>query len=347
VHGIISGIAALIVGMLAVTADAAGTDAIELRICLDTAPNHLRNLAVRSFADRLEAALPGRFHVRIFDSGQLYNDRDAAKALIWGDMEMALPSILQLARFEPAANVTSLPMFYGLPPDVLGDVLDNNVGPLLAARIEARLPVVVLAPSLDLGYIHLFSTRKPLRSISDVGGLKVRVAGGAANLKRLRAQGANPVVIPWSDTPLSLSQGNIDAISSTYETLQSASLWDAGINFGYEERGMFIQYVPLVRRSFWESLDPATQSILVETWRSAMASARAFAVERQDKARAAAIEHGVTLTTPDWRAIDAERTRLMRLQEHMVLELRVPPDVVTAVDTAISEALARRDHDAQ
>lgn len=334
-------IAALVVGALAGTAIGADNGAQELRISLDTGPNHLRNLAVHQFAERLEAALPDRFHIRIFDSGQLYNDRDVTKALIWGDMELALPTVVQLARFEPAANVTSLPMFYGLPPGVLGPVLNESVGPALATRIEARLPVVVLSPNLDLGYVHVFSTRRPLGSVKDLVGLKIRVPGGAANLKRLQAQSANPVIIPWADTPLALSQGNIDAIASSFETMQSASLWDGGINHGLEERGMFIQYVPLVRRSFWESLDPATRTIFVQTWREAMANANGFSAERQDKARAKALEHGVTLTRPDRQAIERERARLRPLQDGMVRELHVPQDIVSLAEAAIQAALAR------
>ena len=341
-RAVITAIAAVFLGTFSVAADATDSGATELRICLDTGPNHLRNLAVRHFAEQLAVALPGRFHIRIFDSGQLYNDRDATKALIWGDMEMALPSVLQLTRFEPAANVTSLPMFYGLPPNVIGEVLDDGVGPVLGELIEARLPVVVLAPNLDLGYIHVFSTRTPLATVDDIAALKVRVAGGAANLKRLRAQGANPVVIPWSDTPIALSQGNIDAISSTYETLHSASLWDAGINHGFEERGMFIQYIPLVRRSFWEGLDSATQTVFAETWRTSMASARAFSSDRQDKARAAALEHGVIITTPDSQAIETERARLRLLQDRMISELGVPLEIVDVADAAISRALERQ-----
>jgi len=338
-------IVAIVIGGFAAPGAIAGDGLQELRICLDTGPNHLRNLAVRQFAELLEAALPGRFHIRIFDSGQLYNDRDATKALIWGDMELALPTVIQLARFEPAANITSLPMFYGLSPRVLDPVLDETVGPALAGRIEARLPVVVLSPNLDLGYVHVFSTNRSIRSVHDLAGLKVRVFGGAANLKRLKAQGANPVVIPWADTPLALSQGNIDAIASSFETLQSASLWDAGIEHGFEDRGMFIQYVPLVRRSFWAGLDPATQATFARTWREAMSNARVFSASRQEEARKKALEHGVTLTTPDPQAITSERARLRELQDGMVSELRIPPEIVRLAEEAILAALSRQGDD--
>ena len=83
---------------------------------------------------------------------------------MWGDVDLALPTALYVARFEPAANVTSLPMFYGRAREVLHHVLDGPLGAAVADRVEARLAVKVLAPNLDLGYINVFSTRRPLAS---------------------------------------------------------------------------------------------------------------------------------------------------------------------------------------
>src|SRR5690606_35645971 len=148
------------------------------------------------------------------------------KALMWGDVDMAMPTPLYVARFEPAANVTSLPMFYGQPPEIMQQVLDGPLSTALARRVEARLPVKVLSPSFDLGYVQVFSTDRPLRQSEDLRGLKIRVPSGAATIRMLRLQGANPVAIPWSDVPLGLSQGNIDAVATTFETLYSGALWD-------------------------------------------------------------------------------------------------------------------------
>lgn len=183
-------------GALSVPVTQAGTHPQEIRISLDTGPNHLRTHVVHDFAGRLEAELPNRFKVRLFDSGQLYSDRDVIKALMWGDIDLALPTALHVARYEPAANVTSLPMFYSQPRETLHQVLDGPLGAAVAEYVEARLPIKVLAPSLDLGYIHVFSTNRPLTSPADLSGLKVRVPGGAAALRMFRLQGASPVAIP-------------------------------------------------------------------------------------------------------------------------------------------------------
>jgi TRAP-type C4-dicarboxylate transport system substrate-binding protein len=319
--------------------DDSKTSATLLRISLDTGPNHIRNIIVKKFAENLATEMPGDFEVRIFDSGQLYSDRDVVKGLLWGELEMALPSTLHLSRFEPAADVTSLPMFYGQPPDVIHSVLDGELGEAVAAQVEAHLDVEVLTPNLDLGYVNLFSTGSPLENLDDVAGLKIRVPGGIGNIKRLQLQGAYPISIPWSDVSLALSQGNIDAVATTFETLQSSSLWDVGIRFGFEDRAMFIQYVPLLGKHFWEPLDLSVQEIFIRVWRETINEARSLARDRQILARTNAIEHGVVVVTPSDGEITEQRRQLQTQQGEFVRILKVPANIVEIAERHMLNSL--------
>lgn len=342
-RSIAAGLVLTAAGAFAMAATPPGDGARELRISLDTGPNHLRTHVVRNFAERLDAELPGRFNVRLFDSGQLYSDRDVIKALMWGDVDLALPTALYVARFEPAANVTSLPMFYGRAREVLHHVLDGPLGAAVADRMEARLAVKVLAPNLDLGYINVFSTRRPLASPADLAGLKVRVPGGAAALRMFRLQGASPVAIPWSDVPLGLSQGNIDAVATSFETLQSGSLWEVGIRHGLVERSMFMQYMPLVRREFWERLDPDTQARFIKAWRETMLDARELAAQRQLRAREIAIDHGIRVRSLSEAEARSERERLLQFEPRLVQQLRLPADVVELARSLLAAAQEEAD----
>jgi C4-dicarboxylate-binding protein DctP len=314
------------------------TTATVLRISLDTGPNHIRNIIIKKFAENLSAELPGHFEVKIFDTGQLYSDRDVIKGLLWGEIEMALLSTLHLARFEPSANITSLPMFYGQPPNVIHDVLDGELGKAIAEQVEAHLDVKVLIPNLDLGYVNLFSTDAPLLHIDDLDGLKVRVPGGIGNIQRLQLQGAYPISIPWSDVPLALSQGNIDAVATTFETLQSSLLWDVGIRYGFEDRAMFIQYVPLLGKHFWEQLDTPIQQVFLRVWRETVNEARSFAQDRQLLARENAIKHGVAVVTPSGQEIIDQRHRLQAQLAEFVKILKIPASMVEIAERHMLES---------
>ena len=105
---------------------------------------------------------------------------------------------------------------------------------------------------------------------------------------------------------------------------------------------MFIQYVPIIRRSFWNTLDPATQERFTEVWREATESAREFSVRRQERAKASAIAHSVELAVPDQKTLDRERARLLTMQEEMVRQLRIPNDIVRRSEASIEAARTRQ-----
>src|SRR5882724_7387793 len=59
-----------------------------LRCSLDTPPSHMRNVIVRDYLRKIETASDGRIKTQLFESGQLFPDLQAGKALLQGQIEM-------------------------------------------------------------------------------------------------------------------------------------------------------------------------------------------------------------------------------------------------------------------
>src|SRR5918911_2103151 len=63
---------------------ARGEEALRLRCSLDTAPSHGRNISIKDYLGKVEAASGGRIKAEVFESGQLFPDLQVSKALIQG-----------------------------------------------------------------------------------------------------------------------------------------------------------------------------------------------------------------------------------------------------------------------
>ena len=74
-------------------ATAAG-EPLLLRCSLETAPTHTRNVVIRDYLGRIESAAGGRIKTQLFESGQLFPDLQVGKALLQGQIEMAVPGTL-------------------------------------------------------------------------------------------------------------------------------------------------------------------------------------------------------------------------------------------------------------
>jgi TRAP-type C4-dicarboxylate transport system substrate-binding protein len=304
---------------------------LKLRASVDTSATHGRTIAVADYLKKLQAASGGRIETELFHSGQLFRDRDVAKALRQGGVEMAIPGTWVLTGFVPDTDVFQLPIFYGQPADVVHRAIDGPVGQTINKEVEEKLGVRVLGPWLDLGYQNVYSTSKPLNDFSDMAGMKIRNSGGAGQFARAKFFNAQPNMTAWPDVPLALSQGTFDGLSSTNESLASAKLWESGVKYGFEDHSFMGEYIPLISETFWKKLPPDLQKLMIEVWRDNIGSYRKNMEDAQKEARQQLDQHGVKFVDPSPEQLAEVRKKMLPLQDDIAKELRISPSLVTQV----------------
>ena len=233
---------------------------------LDTVPSHPRNVAFHDFLPKVEAASNGQIKTKLFESGSLFPDLQVAKALVQGQVEMACPGTWTITGFVPDADFSQLPAFYGQPIETVHKATDGSAGKFVNQKITEKLGVQVLGGWFDLGFNNWFSTKKPLASLADLKGMKLRSPGGVLNSWRIRFFGGIPNVTAWPDVPLAMSQGTFDGLISTDESANTAKLFDSGLRHSIQDHQGMGLYVPMVNKEFWAKLDPKLQEAITKLW---------------------------------------------------------------------------------
>jgi C4-dicarboxylate-binding protein DctP len=169
---------------------------------------------------------------------------------------------------------------------------------------------------------------KKIRRHEDIRGLKIRVAGGVANELRISALGGTPFTIPWPDLPEYMRQGKIDAVLTSYESIESAGLEDKGIRYAFEDSQYFPQYVPLVRGSFWRRLSPQILDVIRRTWEAQVNSARAEAAAAQSNAQKVLFQKGMEIVVPESAEIEVWRTKLSVTLDDFIRAMNIDPALV-------------------
>ncbi len=310
----------------------------QMRISIETNPTHVRNRNTEAFIARVNERLGGRVTPQLFPSAQLFRDRDIPRGLRQGAVEMGQPGWWNLDGVAPDAALSSLPMFYGLEPELLHRIMDGPAGQAINAKIEERLRVKVLGRWWDLGPQHFYSAGKPLTSYADLQGMRIRHPGGSANAARIRTLGANPVLVPWPDVPLALSQNTVDGLITTHESTYTAKLWDAGVRYAFEDYQCFNQYIPLVNQTFWNKLSAADQTALAGAWNDGVDEERAQAAQAQADARNTLMRNNIQITTATPAAAAEARKRLMATQDQVVADIGMSRDLVASVLAQIRAA---------
>lgn len=309
---------------------------IQMRVSVDTTSTHGRTRSIADFLKKLEAASQGEIAPKLFDSGQLFADRDVIKAMVLGQVEMAAPGTWLVSAYVPEADFAQLPIFYGQPIETTHRAIDGIPGDLVNDQVAKKLRVKIPGRWIDLGYTNWYGTRKPLTTLADLKGLKIRNSGGFAQPWRARFFGAVPNMTAWPDVPLALSQGTFDALQSTNESCASAKLWDAGLRYGLIDHQTMGDYIPMISDSFWNTLSPAMKTLVTDLWAANIGIYRTNLATDQQRAEQELKAKGVKLAYVPPEELDAVRKLMMADQTKVATEMKISPDIQARINEAIA-----------
>ncbi len=307
------------------------------RISVDTGANHIRNITLRVFMERLATATDNELVGELFEAGQLYTARDEPKAVAQGDIEMSVTTNSSIAAFVSNMNLLDLPLFSGRSPEQVNQLVDGELGAALATNIESKLGLVVPGRWFLLGFTNTFGAGRTMTSFADFKGARIRVFGGAAFIERYKALGAEGVAIPFADVPMALSQGTIDALLTTNETLRSAKLFETGVNSVFVDQVSVLYYVPLVNKAFWDGLSDDHQKAFKEAWESVIDDERIEALRRQDAAAEENAANGVVIYTPNPTELAEVNARMLALAPEIAAQLGVDAEIMALAQSEIAK----------
>ena len=164
--------------------------------------------------------------------------------------------------------------------------------------------------------------------------MKIRAPGGTPNVARIIAFGASPVKITFTDLPLALSQGSLDAFISANESIVSKKLWDTGIRYSLQDNEFTAAYIPMVSQTFWKKLTPDLQKMLVDTWDENVDAMREAAKIADQEALSVLKTKGIEIAVPTQDQIKAVRNDLLKTQPELVKKMQIDQ---TVIDQVVSE----------
>jgi C4-dicarboxylate-binding protein DctP len=204
------------------------------------------------FKELAEKMTKGRVKVEVYPNSTLYKDKEEMEALQLGAVQMLAPS---LAKFGPLGvkefEVFDLPfMFPG--KDVLYRVTEGPIGKDLFKKLETK-GITGLA-FWDNGF-KVMSANKPLLVPADFKGLKMRIQSSKVLDAQMRALGANPQVMAFSEVYQALQTGVVDGTENTPSNIYTQKMHEVQKDLTTSNHG-YIGYAVIVNKKFWDGLPP-------------------------------------------------------------------------------------------
>ncbi len=282
------------------------------------AADHFKKLA--------EERTNGRVKVEVYPNSTLYKDKEEIEALQLGAVQMLAPS---LAKFGPlgvqAFEVFDLPYLFD-DYDQLHKVTQGPIGQGLLKKLEDK-GILGLA-FWDNGF-KVMSANKPLREVKDFRGLKMRIQSSKVLDAQMRALGANPQTMAFSEVYQALQTGVVDGTENPPSNLYTQKMFEVQPYVTDSNHG-YLGYAVIVNKAFWDGLPEDIRTTLEGAMKDATDYANEIAKQENDDAMAKVRESGkseIIELTPEQKA--AWKKALVKV--HRKMEDRIGKDLIESI----------------
>lgn len=263
-----------------------------IRVAGNFAAEHSSSLAMAKFEEELERLSGGAIDVNIFPAQQLGGAAENVQAVKLGAIELMWVGTAYLTRTVPELEIIGLPFQF---PDreTAFAIVDGPVG----AALDDKLADEGLTSMgyMELGFRQLTNNVRPIQTVEDIAGLKIRLQPNETHLATFRALGANPVAMDVKELYSALEQGVIDGQENPFAIINVAGY--AEVQEHVSNTGHFFDFISVVGNKKWfDGLDADTQTMVAEAMDTAITYQREVAAQQDAEGLGMLIEKGMTYT---------------------------------------------------
>ncbi|WP_144187046.1 TRAP transporter substrate-binding protein [Elioraea rosea] len=270
-------LATLAAAPVALAAPAVFAQAQRIRIAGNFATEHSSSVAIEGFKAEVARLSGGRMEVDTFPAMQLGGAQENVSQVRAGTLLMTWVGMAFLSRTVPELEAISLP-FQFPTREAAFKVVDGPVGDLLDGRMADK--GFISLGYMELGFRHVTTGQKPIRTVEDLRGLKIRMQPNETHLATFRAIGANPVAMDIRELYSALQQRVVDGQENPYAIILASRYFE--VQKHLTNTGHFFDFISIVanRRAFGAL--PAEQQQIIRTAMGTAIKAQREAAEKTD-----------------------------------------------------------------
>jgi C4-dicarboxylate-binding protein DctP len=278
------------------------------------------------FKKLAEERTGGKVKVEVYPNSSLFKDGEELEALQLGSVQMLAPSV---SKFGPLGarefEIFDLPFLFDSYDD-LHKVTDGPVGKALFKKLESK-GITGLAYWVN-GFKDM-SANKPLRKPEDMKGLKMRIQSSKVLESEMRAFGALPQVMAFSEVYQAMQTGVVDGSENPPSNFYTQKMHEVQKYLTLTDHGV-IEYAVIVNKKFWDGLPADIRTTLEGAMKDATKFADDIAKKENDDALAAIKASGkteiITLT-----AAEKAAWKKVAVAVHKENESRVGKEIIDTV----------------
>ncbi len=267
-------------------------------------------MGMYKFKEELEARSQGRFEVQVFPNCQMGSGREMLESCQIGNLTMVESSIGPLAQFDSTCTLLNLPYLFYTKEQVY-DFMDNyEISAEMRQRVEQASDIKMLA-FWENGWRQVTNSVRPIQSVEDLKGLKIRVMENDVHIKTFESWGANPTPMAFGELFTALQQKTVDGQDNPVPNVASNKFYEVQKHLCladqfYDPDGLFIN------PAFYANIPEDMKATFDECVKIATIYQREQAVKADQELREKYAKEGIMEVTV---LSDETKTELLKLAQ--------------------------------
>ncbi len=255
------------------------------------------SLATQDFMAEVENNSDGKYKFELYDSSTLGSDSDILQQVIDGTLQISAVGGTTFSMYTDLLNVLSIP-FLLTDYDKEYAAISSPEYQAICDKVGEDLGIKILFTS-ENGIRHFATVNKPINSVEDMKGLKIRIPTSTVLDLTIKALGANPQTIAYSELYSALQNHIIDGEEVNYSTLAGQHHYEVAKNV--TEVGMYcFSGILIANLDWWNSLSEDEQKMFEEAGDLAEKNTfEKYVIELDESSRKTCEENGMEIVTLD------------------------------------------------
>ncbi|MDR7125475.1 TRAP transporter substrate-binding protein [Pseudotabrizicola sp. 4114] len=246
--------------------------------------------AVKHMGELLKERSAGRICIEVFHSAQLGEEKDTIEQTKFGVIDFNRVSMGPFNNIIEETKVVSLPFIFR-STDHMHRVMDGPIGGEILAAFEPH-GFVGLA-YFDGGSRSFYNKQKPITSVEDLKGMKMRVMQSDVFVDMMSALGANATPMPYGEVYSGIQTGVIDGAENNWPSFESSGHYEVAGYYTLNEH-LIVPEVLVMSKVSYDKLSAEDQALVVQAAKDSIPVNRelwaAREKESEEKVRAAGVE---------------------------------------------------------
>jgi tripartite ATP-independent transporter DctP family solute receptor len=264
------------------------------------AVDHSASVSMNVFREELAKASGGSLTVDVFPAMQLGGAAENVQNVRAGTLQMIIVGMAFLSRTVPELEAISLPFQFDSRQQAF-KVVDGPIGKLLDGKFAEK--GLQSLGFMELGGRHVTNSRRAIRTLADLKGMKIRMQPNETHLATFRALGANPVAMDIKELYSAMQQGVVDGQENPFSVINASRYFE--VQKFVSNTGHFFDFINVVanKRAF-DALPAAQQKQLRDSIAKSVAWQRTRAIAEETESIAEIKKRGMTFdeVSPQFRA---------------------------------------------